>query len=147
MRAILVILLLAGPTWADGAFGSWKMNPGRSILLTALQPRSLTVRIEPHARGEVFTMDRVERDGRATSDSTLLYLDGKPRDFQDSGCSGTQSSQGVDNRTVEILRTCATGDWTRIIRRLTGETELVLEITACEADGRRVERRLVLEKQ
>jgi hypothetical protein len=147
MRAILLMLLLGSPSWAEGAFGSRKMNPGRSTFPTDRQPKSFTLRIEPRARGEVFTVDRIERNGRATSDSTILYLDGKPRDFQDLGCSGTQSSQRMDSRTVEILRTCATGEWARFVRRLVTGSELVLEITARQPDGRRVERRLVLEKQ
>jgi hypothetical protein len=147
MRAILLLSLLGSPSWAEGAFGSWKMNPARSTFPADRPPRSLMLRIEPHANGEVFTLDRVERDGRATSDSTILYLDGRPRDFQDVGCSGTQSSQRVDNRTVEILRSCTTGEWTRYVRRLTTPCKLVLEITARQPDGRRAERRLVLEKQ
>jgi hypothetical protein len=122
------------------------MNPGRSTFLADRQPKSLTLRIEPHASGEVFTLDRVERDGRAISDSTILYLDGKPRVFQEPGCSGTQSSQRVDSRTVEILRTCATGERTRFVRRFTGR-ELVLEISARQSDGRQTDGRLVLQKQ
>ena len=144
---MVLTLLLVVPSWAEDAFGSWKMNPSRSTFRLDPKPRSLTVRIELHANGEVFTVDKIERDGRATSDSTILYLDGKPRDFQDLGCSGTQSSQRVDSRTVEILRTCANGEWTRFVRRLATGSELVLEITAQRSDGRRVERRLVLEKQ
>jgi hypothetical protein len=147
MRAILLMLLLAGPGSAGGAFGCWKLNPGRSMFPANGQPRDLTVRIEPHAKGEVFTVDRVERDGRAISESTILYLDGKPRDFQNPACSGTQSSQKVDDRTVEILRKCGTGEWTRFIRRLTTVNQLTLEITAQEPDGRQVARRLVLDKQ
>src|SRR2546423_754545 len=86
------------------------MNTARSTLTGDIRTRSLTVRIEPHAKGEVFTLDRVEADGRATSSSSILHLDGEPRQFQDFGCSGIQSSRQVDNRTVEILRMCATGD-------------------------------------
>src|SRR3974377_1900483 len=44
-------------------------------------PKKRTSRIESHAKGEVFTLDRIEADGRATTSSTLLYLDGKLRDF------------------------------------------------------------------
>src|SRR6266576_2537203 len=64
------------------------MNAARSTLTGDIRPRSLTVRIEPHAKGEVFTLDRVEADGRATSSSSILHLDGEPRQFQDFGCSG-----------------------------------------------------------
>ena len=137
MRAILVMLLLGTPSWAGDAFGIWKAKLS-----------NLTVRFETHAKGEVFTLDRTDRDGRATTSSTILYLDGHPRDFQDLGCSGTQSSRRVDSRTVEILRKCGSGEWTRFVRRMSGQPkELVLEITEQRPDGRRFERRLVLEKQ
>ena len=145
MRAILLMLLLSTPNWAGDAFGIWKVNPIRS---TDPYPESLTVQFEPHAKGEVFTLDRIDGDGRVTTASTILYLDGKPRDFQDPKCSGTQSSRRVDNRTVEILRTCASGEGTRFVRRLAAQAnELVLEITEQQPNGRRFERRLVLEKQ
>lgn len=140
------MLLLGVSSWAE-AFGSWKMNSDRSTFLTGPQPISLTLRIEPHAKGEVFTVEKIDRDGRATSESTILYLDGKLRNFQDVDCSGTQASQRVDTRTVEIVRTCGTGEWTRFIRRLTSQSELILEITVRQADGRQVEGRLVLAKQ
>ena len=106
------------------------------------------MRIEPHAKGEVFTLDRVEADSRHASSSSILYLDGEPRPFQDLGCSGIQSSRRVDSQTVEILRMCASGEWMRFIRRSAPQAkELVLEITEQRSDGRRVERRLVLEKR
>src|SRR5207247_2301244 len=113
-----------------------------------IRPKSLTVRIEPHAKGEVFTVDRVETDGRSTSSSTILYFDGEPRKFQDFVCSGIQSSRQVDSRTVEILRICTGGEWIRLIRRsAVPPKELILEITEQRLDGRRVERRLVLEHE
>jgi hypothetical protein len=106
------------------------------------------VQFEPHAKGEVFTPDLIGRDGRTTTSSTILYLDGKPRDSQDLGCLGTQSSRREDNRTLEILRTCASGERTRFVRRLAAHANvLVLEITEQQPSGRRFERRLVLEKQ
>ena len=141
----LLILVAAVCCWADGVFGIWKVNPTRS---TEPYSKSLIVRFEPHTKGEVFTLDRIGGDGRTMTSSTILYFDGKSRDFQDLGCSGTQSSRRVDNRTVEILRTCASGEWTRFVRRLAAQPkELVLDITEQQPDGRRVERRLVLEKQ
>ena len=105
------------------------------------------MRIESHAKGEVFTLDTIERDGRATSDSTILYLDGQPRHFEEPGCNGTQSSQQIDSQTVEVLRKCASGAWTRFVRRWTTPRELVLEVIVQQPDGRRFERRLVLERQ
>jgi hypothetical protein len=54
----------------------------------------------------------------------------------------------VDSQTVEILRKCANGGWIRFVRRLGAQTtDLVLEVTEQHTDGRRFERRLVLEKQ
>lgn len=148
MRAILLMLPLITAIRADDSFGNWTMNPGRSTFAADPRPKSLSVRIERHTKGEVFTLDRIEANGRATTSSTILYFDGKPRDFQHVGCSGTQSSRRLDSRTVEILRQCASGERTRIIRRLSAKPkELILEITEQQADGRRFERRLVLEKQ
>lgn len=141
-------MVFAAPCWADGAFGSWKMNPAHSTFNGDSPPKNFTVRIEPHAKGEVFTLDTIWWDGRATTSSTILYLDGKPRDFQELECSGTQSSRRVDSRTVEILRKCDSGECMRFVRRLAAqEKELILEITEQHPDGRRSERHLVLEKQ
>jgi hypothetical protein len=147
MRTTALILLLTVSGSTDAAFGTWTMNPARSTVGPDPRPKSITIRIESHAKGEVFTLDRIEADGRATTSSTLLYLDGKPRDFQDPACSGTQSSRRVDGQTVEILRRCANGGWIRFVRRpSTLPNELVLEITEQQAGGRRFERHLVLEK-
>ena len=148
MRAILLTLLLSVPNWAEEAFGMWKVNPARSVFSGDAPPKSLTVRFESHTKGEVFTLDRIDLDGRATSSRTILYLDGISRDFQDFGCSGTQSSRRVDSQTVEILRNCTNGGWTRLVRRLAAQPKgLLLEITEQNSAGRRFERRLVLEKQ
>ena len=144
------VLLLIGAScittsWAEDAFGIWKINPARS---TDPRPTSLVIRFEPHSKGEVFTLDTTDRAGRAATSSTLLYLDGKPRDFHDLACSGTQSSRRVEKAAVEILRNCGSGEWTRFVRRLSPQpTELVLEITEQQPNGHRLERRLVLEKQ
>jgi hypothetical protein len=135
------------PSWAGDAFGSWKVKPARSI-----GPRvsweGLAVRFDPHPKGEVFTLDQTEGDGRSTTSSIILYLDNKPREFQGFECSGTQSSRRLNSQTVEIVRTCASGEWMRFVRRMsTQPRELVLEITEQQSDGRQVERRLVLEKK
>lgn len=95
--------------WAGDAFGTWTTNPARSTVVPDPRPKSITIRIESHPKGEIFTLDRMEADGRSTTVSTILYLDGTPQDYQDPRCSGTQSSRRVDGRTVEILRTCANG--------------------------------------
>jgi hypothetical protein len=148
LRITALILLLTVSGWADAAFVTWTMNSARSTVATDPHPKSITIRIESHAKGEVFTLERIEADGRSTTVSTLLYLDDNPRDFQNSGCSGTQSSRRVDGQTVEILRTCARGGWIRFVRRFSAQpNELVMEVTEQQAGGHRVERRLVLEKQ
>jgi hypothetical protein len=141
-------MALGAACWAGAAYGTWKLNAARSAFAGDTQPRSLTIRIEPHAKGEVFTLDRIEADGRAISSSTILYLDGTERDFRDGECSGTQLSRRMDRETVEILHKCANGSWTRLVRRSPAPAkELAIEITEQHNDGRRFERRLVLDKQ
>ena len=148
MRAILLTLLLGAPIWAESPIGAWTMDASRSTFTGDTQPKSFTVRIEAHVKGEVFTLDRIEADGRATSSSTILYFDNAPRDFKDFGCSGTQSSRRMEKQAVEILRNCEKGAWIRLIRRsAVHQQEIILDITEQHTDGRRFERRLVLEKQ
>jgi hypothetical protein len=148
MLALLIPLLILVGRGQGGIFGSWKLNPARSTFSGATPPKSLTLRLEPHAKGEVVTVDRAETNGRATSFSMILYLDGVARPFQDAGCSGTQSSRRVDSQTVEILCTCSSGESTKFLRRLAQQgKELILEITEQRSAGQRFERRLVLEKQ
>jgi len=138
---------LGAACWAGAADGTWKLNAARSTFAGDTQPKSFTIRIEPHAKGEVFTLDRIEADGRAISCSTILYLDGTERAFGDGECSGTQSSRRIDRQTVEILRHCGAGAWARFVRRTAPRNELVLEISEQRADGRRFDRRLVFDKQ
>src|ERR1700719_2918518 len=128
MRAVFLSIVTTA-FCADAMFGTWKMDVGRSKVTGSAPPKSFTVRIEPHAKGEVFTLDRIESDGRTMSSSTLLYFDGTPRDFEDFGCSGTQSSRRLDGQTVEILRVCASGEWTRLIRQSTVQSkEIIIDI-------------------
>jgi hypothetical protein len=151
MRVLLVSTLISAAFFGqglDGATGTWKMNAARSTFAGSSPFKSLTLRIERHPKGEVFTLDRTEADGRTTSSSTILYLDGEPRRFEDFGCSGIQSSRRAGERTVEIVRMCANGGWMRLLRRASANSnELVLEIAEQSADGRRFDRRLMLEKQ
>jgi hypothetical protein len=144
MRAAL-LMLFGATSWAGDAFGVWRLNQARSTL--AENQKSVTLRIEPHTGGEVFTLDTVGADGRASTFSTILYFDGKARAFRDSSCSGTQSSHLVDSRTVEILRECASGVQIRLVRRAVQPGVLILEITDQDRAGHRSERRLVMEKQ
>ena len=144
-------LLFAIVLWSTGSFGqpfgSWNLNAAQSTFAGDTQPRSFTIRIEPHTKGEVCTLDRIEVDGRAISSSSILYLDGKERDFRDRECSGTQSSRRIDSRTIEILRNCGSSAWIRFVRRTAPKNQLVLEVSEQRVDGRRFDRRLVFEKQ
>src|SRR6478672_10089032 len=141
MRVLLLSTLLSASFFGqslEGTSGTWKMNAARSRFGGSAPFKSLTVRIERHPKGEVFTLDRIETSARATNYSTILYLDGEPRPFDDFGCSGIQLSRRADDRTVEIVRMCSSGGWMRLLRRASAKAnELVLEITEQSADGRR----------
>jgi hypothetical protein len=148
MRMVFLLTVIVTAKCAEPAFGTWKVNANRSTFTGGAAPRSLTVRIEPHAKGEVFTLERVEKDGRATSSSTILYFDNTPRDLQDFDCVGAQSSRRLDGRTIEIRRDCAgsTGIW--VVRRQTDKSkELIIDITEKRRSGPNLDWRLVLEKQ
>jgi hypothetical protein len=144
MLAAMLLTLLGATSRTGELFGVWKLNPARSTLDG--NQKTVTLRSEPHIRGEVFTLDTVAVDGHASTSSTILYFDGKTRDFKDSGCAGTQSSRRVDNRTVEIVRECVGGQ-VRLIRRAEKPGVLILKIIEQNSDGRRSEQRLVMEKQ
>jgi hypothetical protein len=141
---IAVLIFVGATSWASDAFGVWKLNAALST--GAGNEKRMTLRIEPHNRGEVLTLDILAADGQATTSSTILYLDGKARDFQDSVCSGTQSSRRLDSRTVEILRECAGGRRFRLIRRVENSGVLILEVTEQNSEGRQFERHLVWKK-
>jgi hypothetical protein len=148
MRTVLLLVMMVTAHGAESVFGIWNVDTTRSTPEGGIQPMAITVRIDPHAKGEVFTLTRIEADGRSNSSSTILYFDGAPHAFQDSRCSGTQSSRRLDSRTVEIARTCASGGSSKIVRRLAVTSrELTFDITEHQPDGRAFEQRLVLEKQ
>lgn len=143
IRAAL-LTLLAATSWAGEAFGVWKLNSARSTL--AGNQKSVTLRTTHTRRGVQL--------GQGCRGSTRVDVQHDPvlrrqgRDFQDSTCAGTQSSRRADGGTVEILRQCAIGAQARFIRRLTTQPGVpILDITEQHPDGRRSERRLVMEKQ
>ena len=128
-------------------FGSWKLNAARSTFAGDIRPKSLTLRLEARAKGEVFTFERTGVTGQTTVSSVVLYFDGVARDFQEGECTGTQSSRRIDSETIEILRNCGGSASTRLVQRTAPKDELILEISEQRADGRRFDRRLVFEKQ
>src|SRR5947199_686676 len=130
MRTVLLLIMIVAAHGAESVFGIWKVDTTRSTPKGGTQPMAITVRIDQQAKREVFTLDRIEADGRSISSSTILYFDGAPHDFQDSRCSGTQSSRRLDSRTIEIARTCASGGSSTIVRQLAATSkELTLDIT------------------
>jgi hypothetical protein len=150
VRAISVIpliLLFSGSCSAQDAFGTWRMNPARSRLSWS-NPRSITVRIAPHAKGEVFTYERISRIGLTETFSVILYLDGRAREWQGSDCSGTLLSRRLNSRTVEILWNCNDGGHIQFIRKIDPNArDLILDQTSSHPNRRGLERHLVLEKQ
>ena len=147
MRIVLLSLLLATLSRAEEGLGTWKMNPARSTFIGDPHPKAMTLRIEQHAKGEVFTFDRIRADGQALTVSMILYLDGKERDFQGDACFGSQSSRRLNARTIEIVLKCR-GWMAQFIRRATSSpNDLILDITRQQKDGRRFEQHLILEKQ
>lgn len=124
------------------------MEIAKSRLAGAPQPKSFTVRFESHSKGQVIMLDRIESDGRFTSSSTILYLDGTAREFQDFDCSGTQSSRRLDGQTLEIRRACGNGDWTWIVRQPVSQPKvLIIDITGKPRNRSGVKWRVIFEKQ
>jgi hypothetical protein len=147
-QTVAILIMLAAASCAEEPFGTWKMNAARSTSTGGTQPKSFTIRIDAHPKGEAFTLERIEPDGRIMTSSSVLYFDAVRREFQDFECSGTQASRRTDRQTVEVLRNCGSGAWTRfILYPGVKQNELVLEISERRVDGRRLERRLVLEKR
>lgn len=146
MKIGLLLMLISGSasTWAADAFGVWQVDRGRS---TGPHCDIMAVRFERHNKGEVFTLDSRDSSGRSMTSSTILYLDSRPRDFQDSGCSGIQSSRRLDSLSIEIVREWRSGDSTKFVRRLAQDgKQLVLEISEQHSDAQ-VDRRLTFEKR
>src|SRR5277367_768190 len=140
MRTAVLLLAFDAAFCGASMLGTWKMDPARSSFIEVTSPKSLTMRIEPHVRGEVFTLDRIEADGRSISSSTILYFDSTPRDFQDFECSGTQSSRWLNEQTMEIRRVCAASDWTWLVRQSAENSkELTVEIIGKSRSGRSFE--------
>src|SRR5215472_14991386 len=99
MRNVALLALLAGAARTQTPVGAWKLNPARSTFSGQTQPKTLVLRVEPHPKGEVVTVDRTGDNGQSTSSSTNLYLDGAARDFQGTECSGSQTSRRLDSQT------------------------------------------------
>ena len=151
-RVLVVLAFAASDCWSQQAFGTWKVNPTRSTFGTNPHDKEIILRIEQRAKGEVVTLDRILPNGVAATTSIVLFMDGQPRAFRGEQCSGTQSSNRLDDRTVEARFQCQNGRSVRMVRRTSpGTRDLVLEITEEITDpparSRRVKSLLVFEKQ
>jgi hypothetical protein len=148
MRMILLVTIWSAVCSAGSMLGTWRMDRARSRFDGVDHPLILTVRLEPHAKGRVFTLDRLEADGRSTSFSSVLYLDGTSHDFQDFACSGTQSSRWWDGRTIEIRRVCSNVEsvW-RVRESEENSKDLTIEITEKSRGGSTLGWRVVLKRQ
>jgi hypothetical protein len=144
VRIALLALYWVSQSPASDVRGIWRVNPVRS---TVRYSNIAAIGFQPHAKGEVFTLYRLDGTGHTTTSSTILYFDGRDRDLEDFGCQGTQSSRRVDGGTVEIARNCTGGQHITLIRRLSPRhNELILEVTE-ETKGDRIDRRMVLERE
>jgi len=130
MPIVPLIMLAVVTCWAaDAAVGTWKLNAARSTFAGDTQPKSLIVRIEPHAKARWFTLDRPRPMAGRQAPASYCISMARLGPFRMPDGSGTQSSRRLDRQTVEIFRDCASGQWTRLIRRSVHSNELILEIT------------------
>jgi hypothetical protein len=121
MRLVLMPIVVG----AISLTGIWNMNAARSTFAGDIQPKSLTLRIEAHAKGEDSRWTGPRRTERPRAPARSFTSNGTARDVGDAG-----------------------GGWIRFVRRSSERpNEMVLEITAQQFGGRRFERRLVLDKQ
>lgn len=142
-----LIILLGCPCAAQEAFGTWKMDPARSILDSS-DTRALTVRIESHPKGEVFTVERLRRNGQTETWSAILYMDGKPRDSPRLDCPGTLASRRLENSSVELLWSCENDRVMRSIRHTPSNTNhLILDETESRPNHPDQSRHIVLQRQ
>ena len=100
----------------------------------------------PHSRETLkpksFTVRRLQPPAASCAWTARIGIIGN------LGVQERNPSGQLDSQTVEILRKCVSGEWTRFVQRPAARAkELILDITAQHPAGRRFERRLVLEKQ
>jgi hypothetical protein len=71
MRAA-VLIFIGATSWANDAFGVWKLNSALST--GAGNDKTVTLRIEPHHRREALTLDILAAKGRASMISSNATL-------------------------------------------------------------------------
>ena len=101
MNVLLLLTLLSVASFGqglEGTSGTWKMNAARSTFAGAAPFKSLTVRIERHAKGEVFTLDRIETGFRMFRNS-IVTASGRA----DGGDRAHVRERGVDAASAACL--------------------------------------------
>ena len=147
MRLITLILMMSNWAIAQDVLGTWKMNLERSTFVGDPHPRSVTVSFERSDGRQIFTFDKVGANGQRTIDKIRLYFDGKSRPFLGETCMGTQSSRRLDTSGIQITVNCQDGHRTIFTSRYSPQNdELILDLLDVRANGRRLERHLVMEK-
>lgn len=145
---ILLIALLAGAVFGQ-TLGTWKMNPAKSKHNDqGALPRSLVIRYEAHAEGEMVTIWRVTQDGRSETDSFILRYDGRDYPHPRTQRFDLFSARKLRDGATEVLFKKDGKVVGRQVRRLSGRgKQLTIEHQLVLATGERVERLLVFEKQ
>jgi hypothetical protein len=107
MRTILILTVCSTACCAGSLLGTWRIDRARSWFAVPDHPQSLTVRIEPHAKGRVFTLDRLEADGRTTVSATSCTSMAHPTTFRISPVRARNRRGGRTNersRSGESVR-------------------------------------------
>src|SRR5207247_9005064 len=105
MLAIVLLMLLGIPCWAQDALGTWKMNAEKSRF-HGPPPKEMTVQYKRPADAEVWTFYQVRADGTAETISQTLRFDGKEYPCGDLGLDerpDTVLSRKPDARTAEVF--------------------------------------------
>src|SRR5262245_6134653 len=126
MQKLLLIVLFAAHGFAQTP-GTWKMNPAKSKHNDQYGfPRSLVIRYEAHAAGEIVTIWRVTQDGRSETDSYLLRFDGKDYPHPRRERFDCYRARKLDNGAIDILFMKEEKIVGREIRRLSADAAEVL---------------------
>src|SRR5260370_35340536 len=83
-KVCVLLNFISAACWTQEAFGTWKMNGARSTFGPDSHAREITLRIERHAKGEMFAVDRTLATGQAATTSFILCVNGQPRGVQAS---------------------------------------------------------------
>src|ERR1700704_4269341 len=79
VRIIPMLVLFATAGWAETAFGTWQVNAARSTLAGDIRPKSLTVRIEPHARARCSHWTGSRQTAGVRVPARFCISNGEPR--------------------------------------------------------------------